>query len=864
MESSSQKGEGKKKITEVKTLAVPFALGENKENITVTTNQFSKFSKEQLIKQAFKFHSQGNTLEAAQYYQRFINQGFKDYRVFSNFGTILQSLGNLKEAELSYRKAIEIKPDFADSNYNLGTTLQALGNLKEAELSYLKAIEINPDFAEAHNNLGIILNDVGKLQEAELSYRKALKLNPNFADAHNNLGNLLKELGNLKEAELSIRKAIELKPDFANAHYNLGNLLKELGNLKEAELSIRKAIELKTNFAEAHSNLGSILIDLGKLQDAELSTRKAIQLNPNYAEAHSNLGNILSDLGKLQDAELSTRKAIQLNPNYAEAHSNLGNILSDLDKSQEAFNSYLKAIDINPTLSNIYTTITRFLKYSDPSQLNKSKLKYILNLLLERNDISHKELFYSFKFAYSNELINNLEKLDSDISQIDLIINDKVIINALKKIIFTDQELETLLTKIRRNICNLISKDIKSINYSQLQFIITLGEQCFFNEYIYSVTEEENISINTIINRCIDGELSETNVSILSCYFPLYKLLNRIPLLKSFTSYHQSFKELIKLQIIEPLNEIELSKNIKKLGSINDDISQKVKSQYEENPYPRWRYSSHQTNQKISIIQAINNEIIPNYIKQNIDNHQLTILIAGCGTGQQILQSQRYKNAQVTAIDLSLSSLAYAQRKVNELGITNVELIQMDILEVSLLKRKFDVIECGGVLHHMNDPSQGLKALVSVLKNNGFLKLGLYSRIAIKDVIAAAQHISSRNLDPTLENIHLFREEVFSGKYPGNKDFVNFNDFYSSSEVRDFFFHYQAHYIYLSQLEEILKQRSLKFLGFLLPQQIKSLYKNYFPEDKKQTNLQNWATFEEKHPNTFRGMYQFWVSKISI
>ena len=26
-------------------------------------------------------------------------------------------------------------------------------------------------------------------------------------------------------------------------------------------------------------------------------------------------------------------------------------------------------------------------------------------------------------------------------------------------------------------------------------------------------------------------------------------------------------------------------------------------------------------------------------------------------------------------------------------------------------------------------------------------------------------------------------------------------------------------------------------------------------------NLQNWKKFEEKHPNTFRGMYQFWVSK---
>ena len=43
----------------------------------------------------------------------------------------------------------------------------------------------------------------------------------------------------------------------------------------------------------------------------------------------------------------------------------------------------------------------------------------------------------------------------------------------------------------------------------------------------------------------------------------------------------------------------------------------------------------------------------------------------------------------------------------------------------------------------------------------------------------------------------------------------------------------------------------------------KSLYKNYFPEDKTQTKLQNWAKFEEKYPTPFAGMYQFWVSKIN-
>ena len=108
---SSDKDQGPKKITEVKTFSVPFALGENQGNLTINTNTPSKPSKEEIINQAIKLHSQGNISEAAKYYQYYIDQGFKDHRVFSNYGIILKGLGNLQEAELSYRKAIEIKPD---------------------------------------------------------------------------------------------------------------------------------------------------------------------------------------------------------------------------------------------------------------------------------------------------------------------------------------------------------------------------------------------------------------------------------------------------------------------------------------------------------------------------------------------------------------------------------------------------------------------------------------------------------------------------------------------------------------------------------------------------------------------------------
>ena len=691
---SSQEGEKKKEITEVKTFPVPFALGEIKENIVLNTNNQSKPTKEQLINQAFKFHSKGNILEAEKYYKYLMYKGLYDYRVCCNYGALLSNLGKLKEAKILFNKAIELNPDSAESYSNLGATLKDLGNLKEAEIS--------------------------------------------------------------------------------------------------------------------------------------------------------------------------TRQSIKLNPSNADAYYNLGNILKDLYKSNEAFDSYLKAISINPRLSNFYPTITRFIRDSDPADLDKSRLKNILFQLLEKNNIYHNDLLESFDFLYKGKLISNLENLNDSVSSSKLIINNKSIINAFKKIIFKDPELEIILIRLRKSICYQIYENKIKINQDKLEFIIALGEQCFLNEYVYFFTHEEKEVVDKIIARCVEGQLDEINISIISCYLPLYKILDQIPLIKSLNSHNQSFNELIKIQILEPLEELRLSKNIKTIGKIKDLVSLKVKSQYEENPYPRWRFASYLTNEKISYIQAVNNEISPNNISQVLVNRKSKVLIAGCGTGQQILQAQKYKNADIIAIDLSSSSLEYAQRKINEHQISNVKFINMDILDLFLLKEKFDIIECGGVLHHMNDPIIGLKALLEVLNKNGFLKLGLYSDLARKDIIKAINYISKEKIEPNDDNLRAFRQKVISGDLSHLSFLKAIGDFYSLSRFRDLCFHTKEHRFTVKELLETLKSNRLNFLGFQLSKPVKDLYTNYFPEDKKQTNLKNWAKFEEKYPNTFAGMYQFWVSKISI
>ena len=63
------------------------------------------------------------------------------------------------------------------------------------------------------------------------------------------------------------------------------------------------------------------------------------------------------------------------------------------------------------------------------------------------------------------------------------------------------------------------------------------------------------------------------------------------------------------------------------------------------------------------------------------------------------------------------------------------------------LNRKFDVIKCGGVLHHMKEPLEGLKVLLELLEPHGFLKLGLYSEISRQHIVRIREFIKKKKFN---------------------------------------------------------------------------------------------------------------------
>jgi SAM-dependent methyltransferase len=103
------------------------------------------------------------------------------------------------------------------------------------------------------------------------------------------------------------------------------------------------------------------------------------------------------------------------------------------------------------------------------------------------------------------------------------------------------------------------------------------------------------------------------------------------------------------------------------------------------------------------------------------------ILIAGCGTSQAARHALREADAQVTAIDFSEASLRHTRDLQRSYKLENLDVHQLAIEDIQRLGRRFDIIVCTGVLHHLRDPDLGLRTLREVLNPGGAMHLMVYA-----------------------------------------------------------------------------------------------------------------------------------------
>ncbi|WP_417429761.1 tetratricopeptide repeat protein [Kiloniella sp.] len=758
-----------------------------------------------------------------------------------------------------------------------GIDFHNTGYLSEAEDSYKRILTEDPDQAVPLNLLGVLAHQMGQNDVALSLIENALTIIPDYAEAHYNHALVLMELGRMSDAVDSCMMALLIIPEYAEAKNLMGKICNTLGDFGAAIKNYQAAVNINPNFEDGYYNLGVVYYELKNFEQAILYFQKSLTLNPKSLPATTNLGVCYKELHQYSLAIECFEKALVLDPNYSEAYFNLANVFLLQEKFVESLMYLRVAVKLSPETSLYWSGMEKPLKQMSFTSIDDSLLDDLCELLqcstvnptvLFNPILSALKLDETFSDALQIAVVEEKIQNFNAVKISEILSGIPLFLSLMKQCLMSDLQIEDMLTRVRRDLLKVISEG--DVIEAIIPFVSVLAIQCFHNEYIFSVTEHENELLDTLeleINDIIDhnGLISIQKVVILSAYRPLFLY----PWAKKYIGSveNQWIADVLCQQISEPLEEREIRSQISSVTPVENSVSLAVRQQYEESPYPRWT--------KVGLSdKGMRIQDVLKQVSMDIDvvDNELTdtpdILIAGCGTGQQALATKnRFENSKVLAIDLSLSSLSYAIRKTKEYGVKGIDYYQADIMELSCLNRKFDLIESSGVLHHLESPDAGWENLVNLLKPKGLMNIGLYSKFAREHLSNITSIIPIEKDCSPLQAIQKSRENIISLAKSGQKDMERVCksiDFYSLSTCRDLLYHVQEIRFDLTEIELMLEKLHLEFLGFEIPEpSIIKRFKRDYPNKDDVRSLQCWHEFEKNNPYIFLGMYQFWCRKKS-
>jgi tetratricopeptide (TPR) repeat protein len=218
--------------------------------------------------------------------------------------------GKYEEALIDYRKAIQLKPDFAEAYHNLGNIQYLLQDYEGALVQFNKSIQLKPNAPEAYSSRGALYYVLKKYKDALEDLNKAITLNSTLAEALQTRGSLYNSLGKKEEACQDWQKAA-----------SLGNLtakekVEKVCGVKAKQPEVRKN-EIPNNIknpttAEDFADLGDKQVEWREYEKAILSFDKAIGLKPNLATAYFGRAGANFAMGEHEKACEDWHKALDL------------------------------------------------------------------------------------------------------------------------------------------------------------------------------------------------------------------------------------------------------------------------------------------------------------------------------------------------------------------------------------------------------------------------------------------------------------------------------------------------------------------------------------------------------------------------
>jgi 2-polyprenyl-3-methyl-5-hydroxy-6-metoxy-1,4-benzoquinol methylase/tetratricopeptide (TPR) repeat protein len=601
----------------------------------------------------------------------------------------------------------------------------------------------------------------------------------------------------------------------------------QAGAFTEAERLYRQMLTAFPDNADLHGRLGAVLMLQGKTSPAIPHLERAVTLKPDLFEAHGNLGQSYMAAGMVEQAVEAAARALELR----ETHP-----------SKLFFAESVKHVRFTSDRGRLPKLVLRALAegWSRPRELTG----VCISLIKLNGTVA--DYIARANAAWPNRLPG--AALRDPIAQLA---KNELLCQLLEQDPLTDVGLERLLTNVRYAILATCAAG-EPCDERRLRFNCSIAQQCFINEYVYATTKTEAEQAQRLRESLEKALASGDHCPVLwpvavSAYFPLDRLVKPEALLER--PWPECVKSLIVRHVSEPTQERALSNSIPLLTPIDSDISLAVRRQYEENPYPRW-VSADQHLQSVALhgsapLQAVD------------------VLIAGCGTGLSAIEfAKQYRNARVLAVDLSRASLGYAKRMARLCGINNVEFAQADVMRLGAIEQRFDLIDASGVLHHLADPWEGWRVLLSLLRPGGSMQVGLYSEAARRNIVAVRVLVNQLGYQPTPDDIRCCREDIILSRDPLQKSVIQWEDFFTISECRDLLFHVQEHQISLPQIKSFLTENHLQFAGFNLDAPTRNKFTLRFPNPTALMDLDCWHRFETEVPGTFAAMYQFLVRKL--
>lgn len=610
------------------------------------------------------------------------------------------------------------------------------------------------------------------------------------------------------------------------------------------------------------------LIEKGREQEALTVLEQAIAANPT-PDAHFLRGTLLAkDKDKSQEALHAFEDAVLLDDKHHKAYASMARLFGMNFQIFEAIECYGIATDLCPENTRYKHELMEIIKRVHVKKHNPALQEKILSFMQD-NEIDCTDM---------GAIWQNLLKLSPEFKPLYKATHQntypyfkKILLKAkdhsplvsayftegLKNTLVYNIEMETFLTGLRHVLLDCVKENAFNLGKADLvKIAASLSAYCYQTEFIFEESDDEKDQVEELKNRiesATSGSIDLYGLCVLSCYRPLYTLQNTDELKKALAANDDT--ALIALTHIDDHQKLEANKkNIARLTSIDDDTSRKVQEQYEDFPYPRWGNYA---------LGAFSREMYDHTIEGYLKGKKADILVAGCGTGREAIElAAVFSDSHVTAVDLSLTSLSYAQMKAEKHKVENITFAHGDILRLGETGKKFDYIASSGVLHHMKDPEAGWAVLNDLLKPGCAMRIALYSEQARRGIVKAHEIIKDKGFKDNADGIRAFRREIpaLMNKHD-LRLIMRYRDFFTMSECRDLLFHVQEHRFNLMQIKGILTKFKLDFAGFHLSPASIALYKKEFADDPEAINLETWHKFEERHPDTFADMYLFWCRK---